>query len=153
MAGGSSHADWIARELESNLIPGIGDRDVSSVVFRSDRPFHPARLDAVCLGLGRVRLGSVKEKNPQMAAREIAPPGPLGGVIRSKGVAWLANCHAYQVRWESAGRSLQLSHSEPWEVCVGRGSHRTGIDGQLLVTLAMWCGVQIGARSWVRRAF
>ena len=46
----------------------------------------------------------------------IAPNGPLSGVIRSKGIVWLANAHACQIIWHSAGRQWNMDPGQPWEV-------------------------------------
>ena len=67
---------------------------ISSFVFRSDRPFHPQRLwDAV---------GDDMEE------------GLFRGVLRSKGIAWIASRHAWAYNWSQAGCSVLLEPAGFW---------------------------------------
>ncbi|MFC0627393.1 CobW family GTP-binding protein [Kribbella deserti] len=62
---------------------------VTTVLWRSTRPLHPARLNDA--------LESIVE-----------------GVVRSRGVVWLANRPTQRVRWESAGFSASLGALGEW---------------------------------------
>ena len=67
---------------------------ISSFVFRSDRPFHPQRLwDAV---------GDDMEE------------GLFRGVLRSKGIAWIASRHDWAYNWSQAGCSVLLEPAGFW---------------------------------------
>lgn len=62
---------------------------VTTVLWRSTRPLHPARLNDA--------LEDIVE-----------------GVVRSRGVVWLANRPTQRVRWESAGFSASLGALGEW---------------------------------------
>jgi G3E family GTPase len=67
---------------------------ISNFVFRSDRPFHPQRLwDAI---------------GDDMEA------GLFRGVLRSKGVAWIASRHDWAYNWSQAGCSVLLEPAGFW---------------------------------------
>jgi G3E family GTPase len=67
---------------------------ISSFVFRSDRPFHPQRLwDAI---------GDDMET------------GLFQGVLRSKGIAWIASRHDWAYNWSQAGCSVLLEPAGFW---------------------------------------
>ncbi|MDX2968846.1 GTP-binding protein [Kribbella solani] len=65
------------------------DDGVTTVLWRSTRPLHPARLND--------------------ALEDI-----VDGVVRSRGVVWLANRPTQRVRWESAGYSASLGTLGEW---------------------------------------
>jgi G3E family GTPase len=62
---------------------------VTTVLWRSTRPLHPARLND--------------------ALEDI-----VDGVVRSRGVVWLASRPTQRVRWESAGYSASLGTLGEW---------------------------------------
>ena len=67
---------------------------ISNFVFRSDRPFHPQRLwDAI---------GDDMEV------------GIFKGVLRSKGIAWIASRHDWAYNWSQAGCSVLLEPAGFW---------------------------------------
>ncbi len=70
-------AGWL-KELEGEHTPETEAYGITSWVWRSERPFHPERLDAVLSSEWR-------------------------GVLRSKGFFWLATRSADVVGWSSAG--------------------------------------------------
>ncbi len=65
------------------------DDGVTTVLWRSTRPLHPARLNE--------------------ALEDI-----VDNVVRSRGVVWLANRPTQRVRWESAGYSASLGTLGEW---------------------------------------
>lgn len=75
------------------------DAGVSSVHFRARRPFHPTRLQALL-------------------------ETPLDGVLRGRGVAWLASRPDLALRWDHAGPTLNLAPESLWSP--------TGEPGQAL---------------------
>ncbi|MDA7909365.1 GTP-binding protein [bacterium] len=67
---------------------------ISNFLFRSDRPFHPQRIwDAV---------GDDMED------------GLFKGVLRSKGIAWIASRHDWAYNWSQAGCSVLLDPAGFW---------------------------------------
>ena len=129
---------------------------MSSFVFRSQRPFHPARLNALMdsklFSAGAVAAskstmaGAVPEKEEEeededeeasASASEAAvlPPaaaaaarGELGYVIRSKGLVWVAGEGGSRFRgdWSHAGRLVGLEPSGRWWAEVPRATWPEG---------------------------
>ena len=72
--------------------PETDEYGIHSFVYQSRRPFHPERLSAA-LDLDE---------------------GVLAGVLRSKGMIWIATRNDYAYRWSQAGVSMELSPSGVW---------------------------------------
>ena len=67
---------------------------ISSFVFRSDRPFHPSRLwDNISSNMDE---------------------GLFQGVLRSKGLAWIACRNEWAYNWSQAGCSIMLEPAGYW---------------------------------------
>lgn len=81
-------AGW-ARELGGTPLPRSCEHGVSTVVFRSRRPFAPARLHDVLAD-------------------------PFDGLLRSRGFCWLATRPGEVVEWDQAGPSLDLAPCGRW---------------------------------------
>lgn len=81
-------AGW-ARELDGRPLPRTCEHGVSTVVFRSRRPFAPARLHDVLAD-------------------------PFDGLLRSRGFCWLATRPGEVVGWDQAGPSLDLAPCGRW---------------------------------------
>ncbi|MEV0285375.1 GTP-binding protein [Kribbella sp. NPDC050820] len=79
---------WAGELASSDRLQPSGD-GVTTVLWRSTRPLHPARLND--------------------ALEDI-----VDGVVRSRGVVWLANRPTQRVRWESAGYSASLGMLGEW---------------------------------------
>ncbi|GAA1592301.1 hypothetical protein GCM10009804_55790 [Kribbella hippodromi] len=82
-------AEAWAGEFASSDRVQPSDDGVTTVLWRSTRPLHPARLND--------------------ALEDI-----VDGVVRSRGVVWLANRPTQRVRWESAGYSASLGTLGEW---------------------------------------
>lgn len=106
-------AGW-ARELGGTPLPRSCKHGVSTVVFRSRRPFAPARLRDVLAD-------------------------PFDGLLRSRGFCWLATRPGEVVEWDQAGPSLDLAppaadgsrtppprHGRSWSPRTASGCGRRG---------------------------
>ena len=81
-------AGWL-QELEGSHTPETEEYGIGSFVYRRRRPFHPARLAAIFEGY-------------------------FEGVLRAKGVVWLATRHDVAGALSIAGDSLTLEPGGPW---------------------------------------
>lgn len=88
----SQSAGW-ARELAGIHTPETEQYGIASFVYRSRRPFHPARLQAF--------LGS-----------------ELPGVLRSKGFFWLATRMADVGAWSQAGAACHTGRAGFWWAAI-----------------------------------
>jgi len=85
----SQSAGWI-KELETDHVPETEEYGISSMVFRSSKPFHPTRF-----------------------WKYIKNEWPLN-VIRSKGLFWIASRPDIAINWSQAGGSLNTSPAGVW---------------------------------------
>ncbi|MFN9435833.1 MAG: zinc metallochaperone GTPase ZigA [Planctomycetota bacterium] len=67
---------------------------ISSFVYRSRRPFHPQRLSD--------------------ALDESLNDGMFTGVLRSKGLVWIASKHDWAYDWSQAGCSIRIDPAGSW---------------------------------------
>lgn len=79
---------WL-QEMQGNHVPETLEYGISSFVFRSQRPFHPERLDNLL-------------------------SGGLQGVFRSKGMLWIAGVHSVSLMWSQAGQNAGIDAGAPW---------------------------------------
>lgn len=85
----SQSAGWI-RELYSDHQPETEEYGISSLVFRSPRPFHPQRF--------------WEYVNQHWDA----------GIFRSKGLFWIASRPDVAINWSQAGGSLRAEKAGVW---------------------------------------
>jgi G3E family GTPase len=79
---------WL-QELRGEHIPESEEYGISSFVFQSDRPFHPQRI-ATFFDL------------------------PWEGIVRSKGLFWVASQMDVALVWSQAGLSRQVQGAQLW---------------------------------------
>lgn len=85
----SRSAGWIA-ELEKEHIPETEEYGISSFVYRSRAPFHPERF-----------WYFIQNRWP-------------AGVVRSKGLCWIASRPDVAINWSQAGASLMADRAGLW---------------------------------------
>jgi len=88
MAEAEQMPGWY-QELQGNHVPETLEYNISSFVFRAQRPFHPRRLDKL-LANG------------------------FDGVLRSKGVVWIAGIHESSFMWNQAGDAMGIEDGGAW---------------------------------------
>ncbi|WP_439030812.1 GTP-binding protein [Gordonia terrae] len=81
-------AGW-QEELAGGHTPETEEYGISSTVFRSDRPFHPQRLQSALDG--------------------------LRGLLRSKGFCWVASRPGIGAVWSQAGPNLMIEPAVNWD--------------------------------------
>ncbi|WP_445519866.1 GTP-binding protein [Streptomyces sp. NEAU-174] len=133
---------WV-RELNGDHVPETEEYGISSTVFRSPRPFHPARLwDFITTDLDT---------------------GTYGGVLRSKGFFWLATRPRVTGLWSQAGAVARFepsgareSHNAADEaaargqelVFIGTGLRPAALHQALSACLLTDEEHTLGAQSW-----
>lgn len=103
---------WVQELQTPHHTPETEEYGISSVVFRATRPFHPKRLLKALAGFGEVELVGRK------AGRPATKQQPFRGVIRSKGLVWVANCCGVVLDWHSSGRNFTMTPGRPWRAAV-----------------------------------
>nr|WP_233173619.1 GTP-binding protein [Pedobacter sp. ASV19] len=99
----SMGAGWI-KELQSVHEPETEEYGISSMVFRSVRPFHPERL--------------WNYLNTEF------PPN----IIRTKGLFWLASMPDYALNFSQAGGSLRMENAGSWWAAIPFGERISYVD-------------------------
>ena len=80
--------EWLSGDVHT---PETEEYGIRSFAYRQRRPFHPERL-----------------------YRAITEDEMLDGVIRSKGICWLATRHAMAGMWSQAGQLISLEPAGTW---------------------------------------
>lgn len=89
-------AGWI-KELENEHTPETDEYGISSIVFKSKKPFHPTRF-----------LNYLNTDFPQ-------------NIIRSKGLFWLASRPNQALIWSTAGGSCKADPAGVWWASMAYG--------------------------------
>eukprot|EP00441_Pelagodinium_beii_P010345 CAMPEP_0197688142 /NCGR_PEP_ID=MMETSP1338-20131121/104999_1 /TAXON_ID=43686 ORGANISM="Pelagodinium beii, Strain RCC1491" /NCGR_SAMPLE_ID=MMETSP1338 /ASSEMBLY_ACC=CAM_ASM_000754 /LENGTH=583 /DNA_ID=CAMNT_0043270323 /DNA_START=38 /DNA_END=1789 /DNA_ORIENTATION=+ len=90
MASASMLPGWLAELRSEARSSETEEYGISSFVYRSERPFHPGRLEKM------LKCGS------------------FPGVLRSKGHAWSASDPFFSIEWSQAGFATALKPGRPW---------------------------------------
>ena len=141
---------WLRELVRGAPVPETEEYGIGSFVFRARRPFHPARLSRVL-------------------------EHELGGVLRSKGLIWLATRPDLAGEWSIAGPQLTLGAAgfwaaadpdpearaeaaedweEPWGdrrqelVFIGTGMRADAIQAALTAALLTDEEMTMGRRKW-----
>lgn len=80
---------WLQELRGNHHKPETEEYGISSFIYRAELPFHPKRLDRA-LGRG------------------------FKGLLRSKGMVWIASHHDHAVEWAQAGLSMKLEEGPKW---------------------------------------
>ncbi|MGB6245379.1 GTP-binding protein [Gordonia sp. (in: high G+C Gram-positive bacteria)] len=102
----SAIAGWDDEVLGAAHTPETEEYSISSVAFRSDRPFHPARLAQAL--------------------------DQLGGVLRSKGFCRLATRPDIAAVWSQAGPNLTIEPAAYWDDLDGSPGQQLVLIGARL---------------------
>ncbi|MCA9892050.1 MAG: GTP-binding protein [Anaerolineae bacterium] len=84
----ASFDEWLSGDVHT---PETEEYGISSLAYRQRRPFHPARL-----------------------YQAITEDDILDGVIRSKGICWLATRHDMAGMWSQAGQIINMEPAGTW---------------------------------------
>jgi G3E family GTPase len=117
------HPAWLAEARENEHTPETAEYGISSFIFRARRPFHPERLHAT--------LGS----RPH--------PSGLSGLLRLKGISWLASQHNQQAHAALAGTQFTMTPGPPWWAALERETWPEGLEEDIH---ALW-DVEYGDRG------
>lgn len=112
LSAAQAHPGWLAEAREGEHAPETEEFGISSFMFRAHVPFHPARLAAAF---------------DDATART----GPLGTLVRAKGVAWLASRHGRQATLALAGRVFSIEPGPPWWAAIDRETWPEGLAADL----------------------
>lgn len=133
MTKAEQHPEWLKKARVGEHVPESVEYGISSITFRSRRPFHTQRLRS---------LTSLMETRSELMPKLQAAPGCGGAaaqpvpaplwltdashkaalrVIRSKGIVWLATPLGYSRQGIAslAGCSFEMKYEKPWHVSLG----------------------------------
>lgn len=108
----SQSAGWIA-ELEKEHVPETEEYGISSFVYRSRAPFHPERF-----------WQFIQEQWP-------------AGIIRSKGLCWIASRPDVAINWSQAGASLMADRAGVWWCSIPENNWQLNGSGEKM-TPGQW---------------
>ncbi|WP_067651925.1 GTP-binding protein [Nocardia harenae] len=125
-------AGW-DEELAGGHTPETEEYGISSTVFRSDRPFHPQRLQTALEG--------------------------LQGMLRSKGCCWIASRPELAAIWSQAGPNLTIEPAAVWSqtdlvpgqeiVLIGVQLERRAPKARLEQALLTDAELAAGPEEWI----
>jgi G3E family GTPase len=106
---------WL-QSLSGKALPESEEYGITHVVFRSRRPFHPARLHDLIFGRRQFSGGPTGCLGDTICSKALPKSNPLHSVVRSKGSVWFAATIGVTniVYWAQAGRAYTFEPGEPW---------------------------------------
>ena len=110
MEHAAGHPGWLA-EAPGTHVPETEEYGISSRVFRARRPLHPGRFWDLITGPS------------------------FKGVIRSKGVVWLATRPDWAGIWSSAGVVSSLNYGGAWLASAPRAEWPDDVDTDALAEI------------------
>jgi len=132
MKKAEQHPDWLKEARIGEHVPETLEYGISSITFRSRRPFNPTRFDQL-IEIMETRAQLLPERLQQKEqekkeARPILPrPSWLSEaghraalrVVRAKGLVWVSNYmdqagYFLQGMASLAGRHCQIAYEKPW---------------------------------------
>ena len=116
----SAAAAWAIELEKEEHTPETEEYGISSTIFvATDMPFHPERLAKIMSGFGdySVALKGVQEVESVDYEFGVTIGGdidkdPFLGVVRSKGLLWLANANAFPINLQTTGMQIHMRPSE-----------------------------------------
>jgi G3E family GTPase len=116
----SAAAAWAIKLEKEEHTPETEEYGISSMIFvATDMPVHPERLAKILSGFGdySVALRGVQEVESidyefGVTIDEDINKDPFLGVVRSKGLLWLANANAFPINFQTAGMQIHMRSSK-----------------------------------------
>jgi len=123
----NDHPRWLQEARIGEHTPESVEYGISSFTFRSSKPFHVARFEALTQIMeSRAGLVKITMKNPENnennhIREEVGLEVKAAShVVRAKGLVWLANKRSY---WQEgmaslAGRAFTIHFGSPWKAAI-----------------------------------
>jgi G3E family GTPase len=129
----AQHPDWLKEARIGEHTPETVEYGISSITFRSRRPFDAERFKqltaametrAVLVVDPRTDLEEAAAVEPQVPQEEALPDAGHQAalrVVRSKGIVWIAHqrSHWQQGMASLAGRRFTVNFGAPWSAALG----------------------------------
>ena len=136
LAQAEQHPDWLKEARVGEHSPETIEYGISSITFRSRRPFNVQRFDELTVAMEKgtrlIKRDSDEEEKKKEEEDSLLPTTSVSEashraaqcVIRSKGLVWLANqqSHWQQGTASLAGRRFTFSYGVPWSAAITGGS-------------------------------
>jgi len=137
MAQAEMHPDWLKEARIGEHNPETIEYGISSITFRSRRPFNMERFEELKTAMEKGALikmaaqshdeekkGDCEEDFPQQQLLGEAHQSAAWCVIRAKGLVWLGSMqsHWQQGTASLAGRRFAVSYGVPWSAAITGGS-------------------------------
>ena len=125
-------ADTVSAQRERTARPVSAEAiGFVSFVYRARRPFSEAKLSALIDSwpLEWKEVDEIFERSGGDCEHRAMEEHAFGGVLRSKGVAWLDHLSDERVSWSHAGRHFRLEPDDSGWTEVAMGPRGMAVDG------------------------